>query len=334
MPAPSSIPDISVTIVSFNTKELLRACLRSLFARRDEGEVSLEVIVADNGSTDGSNEMIREEFPEVLIVDSGGNVGYGRGNNLAAAHAKGRYLCIFNSDAEAEPGALRTMRDYLDENQSPGMVGPQLIYPDGSDQPSYGIDPRLSDIFWEQTFLRNVLPRKRAVVAAPISLPETAQPCQVNQVCGACFFVRREAWDSIHGFDPAYFMYFEDVDFCIHLRRSGWPVVFLPAAKIKHHLGASSSKSWRVRALMIASYNRSRYYFFRREGWWQGVLLKFMVVLGAFLRLVAWSVLTLLGRKNGPEQVRLFTDVLWRTVTMPSTGSSLREEFSEGASGV
>ena len=320
MSAPS--PDISVSIVSYNTKDYLRVCLASLFERQAAGEASLEVIVADNGSTDGSQDMVRTEFPEVILVDPGGNVGYGRGNNAAIAHASGRYYFILNSDTELQAGALSSMMTYMDANPKVGMVGAQLVWPDGKDQASCSTDPPLSVVFWEQTFLYKLLPNNKVTSHYLMTDRSDIGTEEVEQVCGASFFVRSEAWKAIDGFDPAYFMYFEDIDFCIRLRRTGWPIVFLPDARIMHHLGASSTKDWSVRARMIASHNQSRYYFYsRNEGWAKGAALKFLVVLGAALRLIAWSLISLTGKRSAVDQVKMFWKVLVLSVKMrPDTG--------------
>jgi GT2 family glycosyltransferase len=309
----SERPDISVSIVSYNTRDLLRDCLRSLLARESEGEASLEIVVADNGSTDGSLDMVRTEFPGVRIVETGGNIGYGRANNAGLQDALGRYYFVLNSDTEVEPGALRTMVSFLDENPGIGMVGAQLILPDGSTQPSCANDPTLESIFWEQTYLDKLLPRGKRTGAYTIRDWDYNETREVQQVCGACFFVRQEAYRQIGGFDPAFFMYFEDTDFCVRLRRAGWPIYFLPAARILHHLGASSGKDWRVRARMIAAYNQSRYYFFtREEGRRRGMLVKLYTLTGATLRLIVWSV----ARPQSRDQARLFADVWKRTASM------------------
>jgi N-acetylglucosaminyl-diphospho-decaprenol L-rhamnosyltransferase len=144
----------------------------------------------------------------------------------------------------------------------------------------------------------------------------------VEQAAGACFFVRREAYEQIGGFDPAYFMYFEDTDFCIRLRRAGWPIYYLPQAKIRHHLGASSGREWQARAQMIAAYNHSRYYYFHRYGGpAQGKWLKAFVLLGASLRLAAWSIVAL-KRPAAREQMRIFLEVWRRAWRMrPEMGS-------------
>jgi GT2 family glycosyltransferase len=317
-------PDISVSIVSYNTRDLLRACIASLLARSAEGEATLQIIVADNGSTDGSVGMVRSDFPMVDIVETGGNIGYGRANNAALARAVGRYYFVINSDTEMEPGALRAMVAFMDAHPKVGMLGAQLILPDGSTQASCALDPSLGAIFWEQTYLDHVFPTHRIFGGYSMTNWSYDETREVQQVCGACFFARAEAFRSIDGFDPAYFMYFEDTDFCVRLRRAGWPIYFLPEARIKHHLGASSGKDWRVRARMIAAYNQSRYYFFRRErGPFGGSRVKLFTLLGATLRLVAWSGIALV-RPSARDQVRLFADVWRRTLAMTADPARLK----------
>ena len=300
----NDVPDISVAIVSYNTRDLLRVCLRSLLARQADGEARLEIIVADNGSVDGSPEMVRTEFPSVRVLETGGNIGFGRANNAALEGASGRYFCLLNSDAELLPGALSFAQAYLEAQADVGLVGGQLLWPDGRLQTSWGDDPTLSGVLAEQTFW-GALPRK------PDDAPATAEARDVDQICGAFMLLRREAWLQIGGFDPAYFMYNEDVDLNVRLRQSGWRVVFLPTARITHHLGASSSADWQKRALMVSAYNQSRFYYFTRfQGVAAGRKLRAYCLLGAAIRLTGWSVLALV-RSAAREKVKLFREV-WR----------------------
>ena len=288
--------DITVAIVSYNTRDLLRACLQSL-------ETRLEIIVADNGSADGSAAMVHAEFPHVRVIETGGNIGFGRANNAALAEAQGRYFCLLNSDAVMEPGTLAVMCSYLDAHPDVGLVGGQLLWPDGRLQTSYGADPTLLAVFAEQTFLSAVL--------APPAPPILGEPAEVNQISGACMLIRREAFQQIGGFDPAYFMYNEDVDLNVRLRRSGWRVVFLPQARITHHLGASSSSDWQKRARMVSAYNQSRYYYFNRFGGASAArCLKACCLLGAAIRLTGWSLLSLV-KPAARDKVKLFREV-WR----------------------
>ena len=303
------VPDVSVCIVSYNTCDFLRACLTSLEARAAEGEATLEIIVADNGSTDGSRELVLTDFPGVRLVDTGGNIGYGRGNNAGLEDACGRYFLIFNSDAETPPGAIATLVKFLDTNPTAGAAGAQLVSPDGTLQTSWDAVPTLFDILCEQLYI----PRRRRE-----NKSSGDAPFEVPWICGACLMVRAGVFRDVGGFDPAYFMYFEDTDLCVRIRKAGHPVFFVPEARIKHHLGASSGRDWRIRARMIVAYNQSRYHFFTGEvGFMHGKLVKLYTLLGATLRLLAWSVIVV-ARPGSRDQVRLFAEVWKRTLAMKS----------------
>ncbi len=351
---PSLTPDISIAIVSYNTRDLLRACLLSLLARQADGEASLEVIVADNGSSDGSVEMVRTEFPSVQVIETGENLGFGRANNLALLNARGHAYCLLNSDAEVLPGALSLPLAALHSDPKIGLVGGQLLWPDGRLQTSYGDDPTLAGVFREQTFL-SAMARKRSppppqaatpppfrergktlgkhsVVSSsvlssssPLShevgegsalAPGVGATFDVDQICGAFMLIRPEAWREMVGFDPHYFMYNEDVDLNFRLRRAGWRVVFLPDARITHHLGASSSADWQKRARMVSAYNESRFYFFSRfYGPSAGAALRRCCLLGAAIRLTGWSLRSLV-KPSARDKVKLFQEVWRRTKAM------------------
>jgi len=307
-------PDISVAVVSYNTRDLLRACLQSLLDRQAEGEAALEICVADNGSGDGSGDMVRAEFPSVRLIETGGNVGFGRANNAALEGARGRCFALVNSDAVLLPGALSVSLAYLDAHPDVGLAGGQLLWPDGRLQTSWGDDPTLGGVFREQTFLGAAWGRIRL----PLMPPElgVGEPKDVDQICGAFMLIRRESWRQVGGFDPHYFMYNEDVDLNVRLRRAGWRVVFLPQARITHHLGASSSADWQKRARMVSAYNESRFYYFSRFGGPRaGAKLRTYCLLGAAIRLTAWTLLSLV-RPGARDKVKLFREVRRRTRAM------------------
>lgn len=306
--------DISISIVSYNTRDLLRACLQSLEARRDE--VEMEIIVIDNNSTDGSAEMVRAEFPKVFLIEAGENLGYGRANNLGLKDANGRYFFVLNSDTEVQPGALRALVDFLDHHPKAGAVTAQLILPDGSIQPSCATDPNLMKVFWEQTYLDRLFPHNKITGGYTMTHWDYDDVREVEQVAGAAVVIRREAWRQIGGFDPAFFMYFEDTDLCIRLRKAGWSIWFLPDARVHHKVGASSDKDWQLRARMVSSLNWSRYYYFsKRESPFRGMMLKALVVMGAFLRLAVWSIIALI-KPARRDQVKLFRQVLRQSLKM------------------
>lgn len=299
-------PQITVSIVSYNTRELLRRCLQAL-AAQDE---PLQVIVCDNGSTDGSVEMVRAAFAHVELIQSGGNIGFGRANNRAFERARGRYFLLLNSDAFPHSGALTILREWMDAHPDVGAVGPQLLFPDGALQLSWGDDPQRGGIFWEQTFLGAVRGRLSCAKAV-----EASEAREVDQLPGACELVRSEAYRQIGGFDPNFWMYVEDVDFNIALRAAGWQIWFVPRSRVTHHLGGSSGK-WQSRARMVAAYNASRFYFYgKREGPQSAQVIKRWMVLGALIRCAIWT--SLFWVKPGAlDKIKLFRHVLRRTVRL------------------
>lgn len=303
-------PDITVAVVSYNTCDLLRSCLRALEARQTEGEAALEIVVVDNDSVDGSAAMVRTEFPGVRVLEMGENAGFGRANNAALTEARGRCVCLVNSDAEMLPGALRDALAFLDTHPDVGVVGGQLVWPDGRKQPSWSRDPTPGSVLSEQLFL----PPRRLP-------PLPGGGGDVPQVCGAFMVIRRDAWQEIGGFDSHYFMYNEDVDLNVRLRGAGWRVVFLPAVRVTHHLGASSRADWQTRARMVSAYNASRFYYFGRHGGPAAARrVKLYCLLGAALRLTGWSLIAIV-RPAARDKVRLFQEVWQRTAALGSANS-------------
>ena len=301
-------PPISVSIVSYNTRELLRKCLLNL---REQDE-PLQILVVDNDSTDGSPEMVRAEFPEVELIQSGGNIGFGRANNLAFERAHGKYFLLLNSDAFPLPGALTSLRQWMDAHPDCGAVGPQLLFPDGAPQISWGDDPQRNGIFWEQTFL-GAIRGGRAAPGHAQSVETQARP--VDQLPGACELVRSEAYGQIGGFDPNFWMYVEDVDFNIRLRAAGWEIWLVPQARVAHHLGGSSGK-WQSRARMVGAYNASRFYFYGKiEGPRSAQVVKRWMVLGALIRCAIWTSLVWI-RPGARDKIKLFRYVLRRTTRL------------------
>jgi hypothetical protein len=258
--------DLSIVIVNWNVCELLRRCLSSIKAHR--GELSIEIIVVDNASSDDSVVMIRREFPEAHLVASPENLGYTRGNNLGAKEAQGRYLLMLNPDTEIVGNALQQMMAYLDEHPEVGVVGPQLLYPDGSIQSSRRRFPHLMMAFFLGTPLgwRWFPDSKLAHLYNMADKPDhEIQP--VDWLVGAALMTRREIWQAVGPLDEAFFMYFEEVDWCYRCRQAGWEIHYLPTVQIIHHEHKSADKV--PVATWIRLY-RSRIRYFRKYfgvGW-------------------------------------------------------------------
>lgn len=307
--------DISIAIVSYNTRDLLRACLRSLQTHSDAA--NLEIIVIDNASRDGSAHMVRQEFPDVQLIESAHNSGYGAANNRALQEARGEFVWILNSDTTIESATIATMLEWMRAQPRCGAIGTRLILPAGTTQPSCALDPSLFAVFIEQTYLDKLMPGNRYAGSYAMTDWDYNDLREVPQVCGASLLVRRAAWRALGGFDESYFMYFEDTDLCVRLREAGWKIWYLPAARVHHHLGASSAGAWRERARMVAHYNRGRLLFFgRRCGKIVARALQILMSFGALARLSFWLLRALMARKQTArrqfrEQVKLFR-LVWR----------------------
>ncbi len=228
----SNSQDLSVVVVNWNTCRLLEACLQSVEAARHD--LSVDVFVVDNGSTDGSVDLVRERFPGVLLIANASNRGFAGANNQAVERARGRYLLLLNSDAEVETEALRTLVTYADEHPEAGVIGPKLLNPDGTLQPSGGRFPTPASTVASLLGLNRLTGRPRYGTARDYS-----KPADVDEVSGAAMLIRRAVIDQIGGLDEGFAWGYEDVDFCLRARRAGWRVTYVPAARVVHQWGAS-----------------------------------------------------------------------------------------------
>jgi GT2 family glycosyltransferase len=249
-------PDISIIIVSWNVRDLLRRCLASL----PSAEAAVEVIVVDAASTDGTPGMVQAEFPAVRLLASADNLGYARGNNRGLAEARGRCLVILNPDTEVLPGALGVLGAYLEAHPRVGVAGPQLVWPDGTPQPTRRRFPSLALTFFESTWLQPLTPPGwlRRYYAA--DLPAGA-PAEVDWLVGAALMVRREAYAQVGGFDEGFFMYSEELDWQRRMRAAGWAVAHVPAARVVHHEARSSAQ---VPAATHIRFNTSKVRYVRK----------------------------------------------------------------------
>jgi N-acetylglucosaminyl-diphospho-decaprenol L-rhamnosyltransferase len=230
--------DLSVVIVSWNVRDLLRQCLSTL---ADSYPLSLEVIVVDNASADDSVDMLRAEFPAVQLVANPDNLGFPAANNQGIAVAQGRYVLLLNSDTEVVGAALATMVAFADAHPDVGVVGPQLLNPDGSVQSSRRRFPTVATAFFESTWLQSCAPRRLLERYYVLDEPDDAI-LDVDWVKGAALMARREAIEQVGFLDEGFFMYSEELDWCRRFREAGWRVVYLPTAQITHHEGKSSEQ--------------------------------------------------------------------------------------------
>jgi len=282
--------DLSIIIVNWNTHDLLAQCLQSVYDTVQELE--LEVFVVDNASTDGSAAMVRERFPQVRLIENRENVGFARANNQAVRESTGRHVLLLNSDTLVLPGALAQMVTFINQNPRVGVVGCQLVNPDGSFQAGGAVFPTLAS---ELAFLLGLTNLARWLFG--ITHGED-HPHEVDWVGGACMLVRKKAIEQCGLLDERYFMFGEEMDWCYRFRQQDWQCYYLPTAHVIHYRGRSTGQ---CEDRMIVELYQSKIRFWRKHHGPLAVgLLRFSIAVTSLLKIAAWFLLSLLHPKRGP----------------------------------
>lgn len=235
-------PDLTVTIVSWNTRDLLRACLQSLQQSKTRSRV--EVHVVDNASHDGSFEMVRAEFPDALLILNSQNLGFAAANNQSWQQSSGRYWMLLNSDTEVKPGALDALIAFMDAHQRAGLATARLLNIDGTPQHCAQPNPSILRILFEASRLHKLLPdalRGQTMLGPYCSYKA---PIQVGWTWGTALIARREAVEDVGPLSEDFFMYGEDLEWSLRMRRNGWEIWFCPEAEVLHYGGQSSAQKW------------------------------------------------------------------------------------------
>ena len=305
--------DLSIIIVNWNVRELLRDCLAAIHAAPDArmdaaGNLCLsryttELWVVDNASTDGSVEIVREQFPGVEVIASERNLGFTGGNNAALQCCTGRYVLLLNPDTRVVGRALSTMLDYLEEHGEVGVLGPQLRYPDGRVQSSRRRFPTLMTALMESTLLEQWFPGNRW--ASLYRLEESPDDLiqEVGWVVGACILVRREAIQGAGLLDEGYFMYSEEMDWCRRIVQKGWRVVYLPTVTVVHYEGQSSGQ---VQAARHIHFQQSKIRYFRKHlGLLSAGFLRFFLLMTYVYQIGEETAKYLIGHKRALRRERI-----------------------------
>jgi GT2 family glycosyltransferase len=252
-------PDLSVAVVSWNTRELLLACLAAI--EPGAAPYSVETIVVDNASSDGSVEAVRERFPGVQVIANAENRGFTRANNQALAVARGRFLLLLNSDAEPRPGSLATLLRYMETHPECGACGPRLVFPDGRLQPN----GRRLPTFWREFLAASGLRRLNPDAFADRlewGRSDFSLTVEVGEVSGACLMTRREVVDQVGPMDERLFMFYEEVDWCARMQAAGWKIAYVAEAEVVHHMAQSVKKAgFRV----FRTFYESQYRYYRKH---------------------------------------------------------------------
>ncbi|MCC7369116.1 MAG: glycosyltransferase family 2 protein [Chloroflexi bacterium] len=274
--------ELSVIVVSFNTRELLASCIETVGERI--GARSHQIVVVDNASSDGSAEHVAARFPNVVLVRNAENRGFAAAVNQGIEASTGRYLLLLNSDATLEPDAVERMCQHLDEHSNVAAVGGTLLNPDGSFQGSYADFPTL----YSEVLLLSGLSRWLLPPTFPSHTEaESQQARPVDWVCGAFVLLRRAAVEQIGGLDEAYFMYAEEVDWFFRARQAGWTTSYLPEARAVHLVAGSYRRDATRRREQIY---RSKWLYFRKNhGTLQSAVFLGLVRSLSLLKLLAWA---------------------------------------------
>lgn len=270
------IQDISIILVCWNNKDYLGPCLRSLF----DGELkhSFEVIVVDNGSTDGSQDMLKETFPQVKIIQNNSNVGLSRASNQGILASHGRAVLLLNNDTLVNGTAIDLLVDFMESRPDTGGVGGKLLNPDGSFQSGYARFSTLMEEFLVATGLGNMFWE-----GYPLNL-DSDRVTEVDWMSSACLLIRRSALDQIGLLDEKFFIYGDEVDLQYRLQEAGWKVHYIPDATTIHYGGRSMNR-WRRRKMVY----RGKLLFYQKNyGAAKTGILRVMLLLISLAKWIAW----------------------------------------------
>ncbi|MCK4325603.1 glycosyltransferase family 2 protein [bacterium] len=277
--------ELSIIIPNWNTKSLLDKCLESIFEHTIE--VHFEVIVIDDCSSDGSPDMVREKYPEVILLENSKNLWFTKTSNLGIRKSQGKYLLLLNSDTVIHSNAFKIMVSFLDENPEAGAIGPRILNPDGSDQlVSLRRFPSLSSEVFEKSILAMLFPGNRFTRRYRFIDADRSKRQVAESLSGACLMIRREVIQQIGFLEERYLRDFDDMDLCYRVRKVGWSIYYLPEARIIHYGGKSFEQ--RITEADINS-QLSEILFFRKFfPQFQVIILKIFRFIDTILKTLLW----------------------------------------------
>jgi len=245
--------DISIIIVNYNTKNLLRNCLNSIY--KTVQYFSYEITVVDNASNDESQVMVRAEFPQVYLIENGQNRGFGAANNQALAIMQGRYALLLNTDTMLKEKAVSELFSFMETHPDAAIACGQLLNADGSKQNSIASFPSIWTLLFNIPVIEKLFPHRY-----PSKRYDHKNPIEIDSGIGACLLVRKQAINEVGLFDERFFFFFEETDWALRMKTAGWKIYHVPSASIYHLQGQSIGRDITSRI----EFYRSRYQFFRK----------------------------------------------------------------------
>lgn len=230
--------DLSIVIVSYNTKDLLKECIESIY--KNSKDLSLEIIVVDNNSYDGSAEMISKNFKDVILVKNKENLGFSKANNIGVKKSSGKYVLFLNSDTLVKENTLRYMVKFMDEYKDAGAATCKLKMPNGKiDDASHRGFPTPWNSFCHFSGLSKIFTKVKLFGGYNLSFMDLSKTHEIDTLAGAFMLVRKEAGEQVGWWDEDYFFYGEDIDFCFMLKQNNWKIYYVPEVSIFHYKGVS-----------------------------------------------------------------------------------------------
>jgi GT2 family glycosyltransferase len=307
-------PDISIVIVCWNNKNYLEPCLKSIFTADNISR--FEIILVDNGSTDGSQEMMKTQYPEIRLIENGQNVGLCRASNQGIEVTSGRYILLYNNDTLMADHTLDHFVDFMDIHPDAGAVGGRLINPDGTFQSSYFHFPTIWHEILNITRLGVVLNHNFP------SNPDINSVFEVDWISSACLGLRRSALDQIGLLDEAYFIYGDEMDLQYRLWKRNWKVYYVPQISTVHYGGVSLNR-WRKRKQF---YRGEIIYYYKNKGKVKALILRLIFFLGAILKIFFWSLAWLIPKINNRARNEILSN--WNILQLClSSYQHIRDEF-------
>lgn len=301
--------DLSIIIVNYNTKDLLKQCLKSILENAPRQK--FEIFVVDNASSDGSAEMVQEDFPGVHLFCNKENIGFARANNQTIEKSQGRYVLFLNSDTEVSLGVLDGMVEFLNSHPEAGVVGCRLVDSNGKAEESCGFFPTISAIVL--TKLRRNMVLGSWFKNLHASILHSSQTQEVDWVTGACLMVRRKIIERVGLLDEKMFMYFEDVDWCYRMKKAGWKIYFAPEVRIIHKRGASLEQ---VPDRMIYEYRRSELHLYEKHlGLFPQLVFRVITLAHSFLMICKYGVKFLM-HSSKRQELRELLSSHWKIIKM------------------
>jgi len=276
--------DVSVIIVNWNTKGLLRDCLSSVYEHA--GDFDYEIIVIDNASTDGSASMVKNDFRQVILIENSENRGFAAANNQGMAVAKGRYVLLLNSDTVVLDNSIVNTVRFADKNPQAAVTGCRVLNPDLTLQRTCFMFPSILNMLLSSTYLYKLFPKNRFFGREQMTWWDRSDVRKVDVVTGCYMLVRREAIEQVGMMDEQFFMYGEETDWCYRFWKKGWTVMFAPVGEIIHFGGQSAAKK---PVAMIVQLRLSILKFIKKHyGWPAYLIARFLVALFFAVRLPVW----------------------------------------------